>query len=72
LNKEPVPADALPAISSPLQLAAWLGVPVATVYRWNYERTGPRFSKVGRHIRYRRADVEAWLDAGAVPAKDAS
>jgi hypothetical protein len=27
---------------SPQQLADYLGVPVATVYRWRHESTGPR------------------------------
>lgn len=42
-------------------LAAWLEVPLTTVYGWNYTRTGPKVIKVGRHCRYRRSDVEAWL-----------
>lgn len=50
---------------SPEELAFYLGVPVATVYRWNYVKTGPRFSRVGRHIRYRASDVDAWLEAHA-------
>ena len=50
------------ALLSPQQLADYLGVPVATVYRWRYESTGPRGIKVGKHVRYRRGDVEAWLE----------
>lgn len=44
------------------ELAEMLGVPVATVRRWRYVQTGPPAVKVGRHIRYRREDVEAWLE----------
>jgi predicted DNA-binding transcriptional regulator AlpA len=36
------------------------GVPVSTLYRWNSHRTGPKYIRVGRHVRYRLADVEAW------------
>lgn len=36
------------------------GVPLATVYRWNSEGTGPAFMRIGRHVRYRLTDVEAW------------
>jgi excisionase family DNA binding protein len=46
-------------------LAQYLEVPVQTVYRWNCNGTGPRAIKVGRFVRYRRADVERWLDEHA-------
>ena len=45
---------------SPEELARREGVPVQTVYGWNKTRTGPRFMKIGRHVRYRQADVIAW------------
>lgn len=48
---------------SPQELAAFVGVPLATIYRWNHLRTGPAFVKVGRHVRYRPADVESWMTA---------
>jgi len=44
------------------ELAEWLAVPVATLYQWRYTGNGPRALKVGRHLRYRRSDVEAWLE----------
>lgn len=47
-------------------LADFLGVPLNTVYVWNHRRRGPRAHKVGRHLRYRWAEVEAWLEAQAV------
>lgn len=47
---------------SPDELAARFGVPIKTVYAWNHKGTGPRFLKIGRHVRYRPEDVEAWLD----------
>lgn len=49
----------------PIELAEWLDVPVQTIYQWNHRGVGPIALKVGRHLRYRRADVEAWLDAQA-------
>ncbi|MFD0003547.1 helix-turn-helix transcriptional regulator [Streptomyces sp. NPDC127178] len=45
------------------ELAGYLGLPVATLAQWTYRGTGPRSIKVGRHVRYRMSDVEAWLDA---------
>jgi excisionase family DNA binding protein len=43
-------------------LASYLGVPRATVYVWSSRGIGPRAVRVGRYLRFRRADVEAWLD----------
>ena len=44
-------------------VAELLNVPVATVYRWRHERTGPRAYKIGKHLRYRLEDVLDWLDS---------
>ena len=41
----------------PAELAAREDVPIDTVYAWNRLRTGPRFMKIGRHVRYRLADI---------------
>lgn len=46
-------------------VAAYLQVPVATLYQWRLHGDGPRAAKVGRHLRYRQADVDAWLDSQA-------
>ncbi len=43
-------------------LAEYLGVPVATLYAWRYRRQGPPGFRVGRHVRFRRSDVEAWIE----------
>ncbi len=47
------------------EVAKYLGVPLATLRRWRYRSTGPRGIRVGKHVRYRRDDVESWLDAHA-------
>jgi len=47
---------------SPAELASYLAVPLATVYRWRSRREGPCGIRVGRHVRYRLEDVERWLD----------
>jgi excisionase family DNA binding protein len=44
------------------QVADYLNVPVKTVYRWRLTGTGPRGARVGRYVRFRRADVEAWVE----------
>lgn len=48
---------------TPGDLAERLGVPLRTVYAWNSDRTGPRYLKIGRHVRYKLADVIAWENA---------
>lgn len=47
---------------SPPQLAAELGLPAQTLAAWRARGLGPTYLKVGRHVRYRRPDVTAWLD----------
>ena len=44
------------------EVADYVGVPLATLYVWNSRGTGPRRVNVGKHVRFRRADVEAWID----------
>jgi predicted DNA-binding transcriptional regulator AlpA len=51
---------------SPAELAKRYGVPLETVYGWNKTRTGPRFMKIGRHVRYRVADVIAWENSRTI------
>jgi len=43
-------------------LADYLDVPVATIYAWRYRSQGPPGFRVGRHLRFRRSDVERWID----------
>ena len=42
--------------------STYLSVPVKTVYRWRLTGAGPRGAKVGRYVRFRRADVDSWLE----------
>lgn len=46
----------------PDEVAGVLGVPA----NWRYQGRGPAFVKVGRHVRYRRRDVDAWIDRHVV------
>ncbi len=63
----PIPGStARRPLASAEEVADFLGVPLNTVYVWNHRRTGPTAHKVGRHLRYRWTEVEAWLDAQAV------
>jgi excisionase family DNA binding protein len=49
----------------PEEVAAILGVPVTTLYRWRYHRTGPVALRVGKHLRYRAEDVQSYISAKA-------
>jgi excisionase family DNA binding protein len=49
-------------ILTPTEVAELLRVPVATLYAWRHKRTGPPAAQVGRHLRYRRRDVEEWFE----------
>jgi hypothetical protein len=46
---------------APPEVAEHLGIPLRTLGQWRYLGTGPQFLKIGRHVRYRWGDVEAWL-----------
>jgi excisionase family DNA binding protein len=51
------------------ELSELLGVPVATLYGWRHRGDGLAGYRVGRHVRYRRAEVEEWLELPrAVPS----
>ena len=52
----------LEPLISAQELAEYLDVPVATVYAWRYRRQGPPGLRVGRHLRYRRIDVNEWIN----------
>lgn len=43
-------------------LATELQIPKQTIYRWRVEGKGPRAHKIGGHLRFRREDVEKWLE----------
>lgn len=53
-----------------VDLSEWLGptdladefkVPVRTIYTWRSQGTGPKAARFGKHLRYRRRDVEEWI-----------
>ena len=45
----------------PPSLSHLLHVSVPTLYGWRYRRVGPPAYRIGRHLRYRRSEVEEWL-----------
>ena len=49
-------------------LCALLNISPVTATKWRAKAKGPPFIKVGRLVRYRRRDVEAWLQTNTVGA----
>ena len=43
------------------QVAQFLGLHPLTLNQWRSRNTGPAYIRVGRSIRYSRADIDAWL-----------
>jgi excisionase family DNA binding protein len=58
-------ADPL-ALLTTRQVSELLDVAEITLRIWRLKGCSPRFVKLGRSVRYRRADIEAWLDARSV------
>jgi excisionase family DNA binding protein len=47
---------------NPVETAAYLQIPVATLYAWRNKGKGPPAARVGKHLRYRKSGVDQWLD----------
>lgn len=54
------------------ELADYLGIPHRTVDEWRRRGRGPRGVRVGKHVRYRLADVDAYLEQNADPEPEAA
>lgn len=48
------------------ELARELNVSIRTLDQWAYLGKGPAYLKLGKHRRYRREDIDAWLDERTV------
>lgn len=65
LASMPRRADDLPELCTRGELATFLGVSIPTLARWATTGEGPRVTKIGAHVRYRRSHVLAYLDESA-------
>lgn len=54
-------AIALEPLWDVADVAAYLGVPVQTLYQWRKKHTGPPAARLGKHLRYDPAAVRAWF-----------
>jgi hypothetical protein len=55
-----------PELLDTAKAALYLDKPPGTLVQWRYHGTGPAYVKVGRAVRYRRRDLDAWLDSQTV------
>jgi hypothetical protein len=46
----------------PTELAKELKIPLSNLAKWRLNGGGPVFTKLGKNVRYERADVEHWLE----------
>ncbi len=44
------------------QLSEWLGIAMPTIYTWRHRGEGPPAYKLNNRVRFRRSDVELWLE----------
>lgn len=58
-------ADDLPDLLTRAEAAEFYGLAKQTLARWAVEGTGPRVTRIGSAVRYRKADVLAFVEAGA-------
>jgi len=52
-----------PALLTTREAAAYLKIQPATMEQFRWYGRGPRFVKIGRSVRYRQNDLDAYLDA---------
>ncbi|AZR42996.1 hypothetical protein MTMN5_03563 [Marinobacter salarius] len=65
LTQQITPADysvVMPKLWNQKTLAAYLGKSTAWCERARWAGEGPRFIKLGRHVRYRADDVLGWIE----------
>ncbi len=59
-----------PEILNERQVQETYGFSIPYLRRTRRERRGPRYLKVGKLVRYRKSDIEAYLAAHAVETRD--
>lgn len=52
-----------PDIMTTAQAAEYLQLAEQTLEGWRRKRTGPPFIRIKRAVRYRKGDIDAWLEA---------
>ena len=58
------PVATVPVLMTVADLAAMLNTSQRSIYRFSAEGKIPRPARLGQQPRWRRAEVEAWIEAG--------
>jgi excisionase family DNA binding protein len=53
----------VPAVLTTPEAASYLHIQPTTLEQWRWNGRGPRFIKMGRSVRYRIADLDAFTEA---------
>jgi len=59
------PTQMTDSLMTPDELGDYLQIPKATIYKWHSEHRGPTAIKIGKHLRFLRTDIDAWLRSRA-------
>jgi excisionase family DNA binding protein len=51
-----------PRLLNTEQVAAYIGLAKQTITELRVKGGGPKFCKIGRAVRYKREDLDAWID----------
>ena len=52
------------------RIAEELDIPLRTIYARRSKGDGPKGYRIGKHVRVKRSDLDAWLEAQADAPKD--
>lgn len=52
------------SVMTSAEASEYLRISEDTLRAWRSAGRGPKYSKLGSQVRYRRAELDAWLDSG--------
>jgi excisionase family DNA binding protein len=52
------------------ELAAYLGIPISTVYDWRVHGKGPTAYRFGKHLKFAISDVRDWIAQQREPTSE--
>jgi len=55
---------------SPKEVEVEYGLSVSTIAKWRMAKKNIPFSKIGKAVKYKRSDIEAFLNASAIMLSD--
>lgn len=57
-----IPSSPLRVALTTPEAATYMGLAVSTLNKWRCHGGGPKYSKLGRAVRYRRPDLDRFMD----------